>query len=234
MQQFNSSAFNKAICLKYNKQHLKLIGGTDSPVPDEQQTIDNLTFKYNAIFNRPDRCCIIMDRYLNVVDFNDAAYQLIKKVFNCKLCRGRYIGQFLNAEQYDGVIENCMQALSGDTIAVQRCFDFKDADLSWWQAEYAPAYNHVQHIGGVVFSANNISQLKALELKVEQQEQRLHDIALMQSHEIRQPLCTLMGLISLLKMEGVVQKSEYLPMIDTTVQLLDIKIKAIIDSASKK
>jgi PAS domain S-box-containing protein len=243
MKLFKADTFNRAICLSYSQKLiakiLQLTGISEADANNQRQVsqqaeLADVKFKYNAVFNSNDTCCIIMDKHLNVVDFNYASFRLIKTVFNERIAQGQYIGKFLSEERSDIVLDNCMRALRGDTFVVERKVTFDTGEIGWWQAEYSPAYNDSQHIAGIVFSAIDITDRKNREAKIEAQNKKLKAIALMHSHDIRSPLCTLMGLMELLKTEGTENGQRLIPMIDETITLLDNKIRQIVDLAGEE
>lgn len=240
MKILQAQTFNQALCSSFAKLFMgddALTRVTDADrdkqtILNLQSKLDKVTFKYNAVFNSSDNYYIILDRHLNIVDFNDASVRLVKKVFGKMLSIGQYIGSYLSGQLAQPIMDNCMRALRGDTFIVERKVACSANEFNWWQVEYSPAYNNLQHIAGITFNATEISGRKARESKIEQQNQKLRAISLMQSHDIRSPLCTLMGLMSLLKLENLADSSGYLQHMDTTINLLDEKIKAIVECAS--
>ena len=195
---------------------------------------DNLNFKYNAIFNSNSCHFIILDKQLKVIDFNDGLSSLIKKLFNTDVKTGIYIGNFLITSFADELLANCARALAGETFTVQRELIDSEGKLSWWQGDYSPAYNSFGQIAGMIFHAVDVTEHKRHELKVEQQNRRLKEISLLQSHDIRGPVCTLAGLMNLIQMEGTDKLIDYLPFIATTIAELDKKVCAIVDLANEE
>ena len=67
-------------------------------------------------------------------------------------------------------------------------------------------------------------------LQIEQQNNVLMDIAFIQSHEFRGPLCTIMGLMNLIKEDEYQSPREYLQLMEEAVGKLDDKIKIVVQS----
>lgn len=232
MKLLKAQKFNNALCLRYRDSIYYNGAETDKQTIQRlQKDLNSVNFKYNAIFNSADNCCVIFDRHLNVVDFNYEALRLIQSLFGKKLTVGQHVTTYLTAELLDSILDSCMRALSGDTFNVERQVH-SNMGMSWWLAEYSPAYNDQHHVAGVVFNCVNITARKAHETEIDAQHKKLREIALIQSHDVRGPLCTLMGLINLIKREGLNGNANYLDMLDTTVAQLDKQIRAIIDRAS--
>lgn len=66
--------------------------------------------------------------------------------------------------------------------------------------------------------------------QVERQNSVLMDIAFIQSHEFRGPLCTIMGLMNIIKEDNYQNPFEYLKMMDEAVKKLDEKIHVVVKS----
>ena len=78
--------------------------------------------------------------------------------------------------------------------------------------------------------------IKFLNESVEQIEGRnraLKEIAQLQSHQIREPLNSIMGLMNLIKEENSITDSNYLLLMEKSVNRLDQKIKSIVQISSK-
>ncbi|EHQ30431.1 PAS domain-containing protein [Mucilaginibacter paludis] len=197
-----------------------------------QAELDKLSLKYNAVFNSLQSYHIILDKHLNVVDFNEASVGLIKTVFNKQIKIGQPVINYLNDELADQLLTNCRRALAGETFTVERKLNLINNIPTWWMAEYAPAYDTTRQIAGLVFNATDITTRKNYEAKIELQNAKLRAISLMQSHDIRGPVCTLMGLLNLLRDEGMMEKSIYLPLMEATIQELDKQVSNIVECAA--
>ena len=68
--------------------------------------------------------------------------------------------------------------------------------------------------------------------EIEKQNESLKKIAQMQSHDIRQPLSSIMGMINVIKADDYVMDKEKLIMIETAAHELDRKIHAIVEQTA--
>lgn len=66
---------------------------------------------------------------------------------------------------------------------------------------------------------------------IEKKNNSLRAIAQLQSHEIRHPLATIMGLVNLMEEEFFEVSREWLSMVGETAKILDLKIHSIVDEA---
>lgn len=72
----------------------------------------------------------------------------------------------------------------------------------WVRSEYTPVYDKNKVIG-VLHHVQNITDLKKYAYQSERQTQLLEHIAWVQSHQTRQPLASLLGLIHILEKESL-------------------------------
>lgn len=197
-----------------------------------QAELKRLSFKFRAIFDSSNSYYIILDKQLNILDYNKASFLFIKKLFNKKMIVGNSILNFLHPSSTKMVSENCERSFAGEKFIIERKIRHQNNDITWWLFEFAPATDLKGNITGVVFNANDITNRKAYEEKILSQHKKLMDIAVMQSHEIRGPVSTIMGLMSLIKEDNYAPDRECLLLMEITTEKLDKNIREIIDHAN--
>src|SRR5690606_22754448 len=67
---------------------------------------------------------------------------------------------------------------------------------------------------------------------IEQKNIALRKIAQVQSHDIREPLTSIMGVVNQMKEEEATSQNEYFPYLQTAVKRLDEKIRSIVNLSS--
>jgi len=197
-----------------------------------QTEIKLLSFKFRAVFDRTDSYFIILDLKMNIVDCNKAASRLIKKLFGKKMIVGENITNFLHPSSANTITESCDRAFSGKKHTIEREVGYLDNKTTWWSFDFSPAKNLRGKITGLIFNANDITRRKAYEAKVLSQREKLMEIASIQSHQVRGPVCTIMALMSLIKDNGYEADREYLLLLETTTDLLDNNIRDIVKISS--
>lgn len=90
------------------------------------------------------------------------------------------------------------QALKGNIVIMEKSFTKNDITY-WYRVEYHPVWNQEKEITNVALSFTDISTLKNAQVTLEMQNKDLQEIAFIQSHELRGPLASIMGLVSLFK-----------------------------------
>ena len=195
--------------------------------------LDKANFKYQAVFKSTRNYNLILDKQLNIVDFSESYAALLNNLSDKPLQIGNNIANYLTPGLMLDVAINCREVINGKTTVVEREVLLRNKQSTWWMVEYSPAYNAVNQIAGVVLNITDVTDRKMHELKIQLQNRKLREISLIQSHELRGPLCTLMGLIDLIKMEGAINNTEYIDAIDATMKMLDKSIRHIVDCASE-
>jgi PAS domain S-box-containing protein len=194
--------------------------------------IDFLSFKFRSVFDSSRSYYIIMDRAMNIIDFNKASYFFVKRLFGKKMVAGDNILDFLHPSSAGMVTMGCNKAIAGEKFTVERRVIYTDKVITWWLFEFSPATNSKGEIVGLVLNANDITKRKAYEQKIALQYKKLEDIASIQSHEIRGPVCTIMGLMSLIKDADYPPDRKYLELLDITTTMLDKNIHDIVKLAN--
>jgi len=113
-----------------------------------------------------------------------------------------------------------LKSYDGYNVGTLCVYDTKPKDLTEQQLECLGALaNQVSHIMELDRSLN---QLKA-------QNTSLREIARIQSHEIRQPVASIMGLMALMKDSSGTNDQEYLDLLEASVNQLDERIRTIVN-----
>jgi PAS domain S-box-containing protein len=193
--------------------------------------LKSLSFKFRSVFDHSHSYYIILDKEMNIIDFNKASQQFVKRLFGKKMIIGESILNFLHPSSAKMVTENCNRAFGGEKFIIERKISYLDNSVTHWSLEFSPATNLRGNITGLVFNANDITKRKAYEERIRSQHKKLVEIAAMQSHEIRGPVSTIMGLMSLIKDADRQDSKEYLLLLETTTELLDKNIREIVDRA---
>jgi PAS domain S-box-containing protein len=95
----------------------------------------------------------------------------------------------------------------------------------WVRSEYTPVYDDNKAIG-VLLNVHNISDRKDYEMASEQMQKLLNQIAWSQSHETRQPVASILGLINIFdKATMTVENQEILKRLENAARELECIIQ---------
>ena len=112
-----------------------------------------------------------------------------------------------------------LKSYDGYNVGTLCVYDVKPKDLSDEQVQCLSALaNQVSHIMELDRSLN----------QVKEQNNILREIAFIQSHELRQPVASIMGTMKLIKDSQQIEDQEYLSILDDSVNQLDERIKTIV------
>lgn len=102
----------------------------------------------------------------------------------------------------------------------------KTGEEYWLQIDGGPIYNeHNKHVGFIAIESE-ITERKLREAKIEKQNEILKKTALFNSHEVRKPLASILGIIELLKYESSEStKNQLIKLLEKCSEELDTAIK---------
>ena len=96
---------------------------------------------------------------------------------------------------------------------------------SWIRSEYTPVYDQGILIG-VALRIVDITERKRHEIQIEMQTEILQQISWMQSHQTRQPVATILGLINILEKSSLSDDNrKIVAMLEDTALKLDDVIR---------
>ena len=114
-----------------------------------------------------------------------------------------------------------LKSYDGYNVGTLCVYDTKPKDLSKQQLECLAALaNQVSHI----------MELDRSLTKLKKQNSILREIARIESHELRQPVASIMGLMMLIKEAPYTEEPEYLELLDQSVNQLDERIRKIVEN----
>lgn len=122
-------------------------------------------------------------------------------------------------------------ALKGKYIVRENEILHHDKSL-WIKTEYYPVYTDKKLIG-VSISSRYITDRKKNEIFIKQQNKALKDIVFFQSHEVRRPVASILGILQLLDTSQLTgQNKEVIEWLARTTNELDNIIKIIVETAN--
>jgi len=197
-------------------------------IEHQKRQIEKSEAKLNAFFNSATSCHIMVGGDLSVITFNRAAVTFIHDLFGKELRKGIHVLYFLNEEYIDRFIDDYQKALAGEFIREERLFTYPSGHGLWWEVSFVPAVDSSGKIFAVSFNATNINETKTHSNKIREQHDILLKIAHIQSHEIRGPVATMMGIMNIIRDEENFC-AEYLAMLEEVAHAIDKRIHEIVD-----
>lgn len=130
-------------------------------------------------------------------------------------------------------IEEFEQAIATKKQVVsEREMHFPDMRF-WVRSEYTPVYNN-NKLAGVLYNVQNISDRKRFQQQSLIQQEHLVEIAWWLSHETRQPVATMLGLINIIEKKTLdAENLKIINLLEDTAEKLEKIIQQAVARANK-
>lgn len=194
----------------------------------QKKIIEDSEIKLKAVFDSSKDVHLLIGRQMEVLAFNKAAYDYIKRNYNKELRAGAHLLNITNQGFAEMTVNNIKSALEGKAINVEWLVKPEQATAYWLNVSFEPVAGSGNHIIGVAINATDITVRKLHADQISKQNAALQRIATIQSNELRRPVASLIGLMDVLKLEEDYVFNSYYPMIESTIYELDIKLKDIV------
>jgi len=188
----------------------------------------NSEIKLRSFFDSSKSCHLLLGKKFEILAFNNALEKFISYTFGQKVSEGTDIRTFIHETHFENFTENYNNALNGISNISEKYLTYEQTAI-WWYMTYEPAYNQTGEIIGVSLNATDITKRISQEKLVITQNESLKKIAFMQSHELRRPVSTIMGIMDLIKSEDYIAGKEELMVMEKAVEELDGKIRMIVN-----
>lgn len=193
----------------------------------EKLKAEDSQLRLKAFFESTDNCYILLNTRLQIIYFNNASAKFIYGAYKKELHEGDNMETYVSYSYIHRFRENYYNALNGIKCSEDRLLQYESYGKIWWQFSFAPVFNMHGDISGVSFSCINITRRKEQAEKIIEKNTSLTKIAFLQSHELRQPVSSILGLLNLIK-EDAAQSPEYLQYMQDAVEELGVKLHDII------
>ncbi|WP_129714805.1 GAF domain-containing protein [Pedobacter sp. SYP-B3415] len=174
---------------------------------------------------------LLLDTNFCVLAFNKAWNIHVNSVYGVYFERGVSMVHYVHPDNLRQFFKDYNTALRGTAVFDRRNLRVNNQDV-WRMVKFEPAIDASGNIIGVCINSSNITEeVKQSEI-VKAQTQLLDQIAFLQSHEVRRPLASILGLVDLLKGAQTSEISTEVEMLGRAAEELDEKIRLAILYAS--
>ncbi len=194
----------------------------------QKKLIEESELKLQAIFDSSNDTHILVNKNLQILAFNKAADEFCIAEHGKHLQTGGQIIDFVAPEIVDPMTRHFKKAFAGETVRREwNVCPGRDPEC-WKDLTFMPITGPNGDIIGVAMNSTDITERKKQEDQINIQNAALTRIAIIQSHELRRPVASLLGIMALIKLEQTKDSNEYLEMLEYTVNELDGKICEIV------
>lgn len=125
-----------------------------------------------------------------------------------------------NTKEY--FVKDFLEALSGKEVHAERLLSFPSGEQVWVSLRLFPVFNDFGEVWAVSLNYTNIDRLK-------KQHAQLEEIARLQSHFIRRPLTSILGLIDIIDKDSLsAENKKLLEYLKQSALELDMVIHQIV------
>jgi PAS domain-containing protein len=188
-----------------------------------------------AIYDSSDSFKLLVAPDYSMLFFNKNVYEYSFQNHPEVLKKGDCLLEFTNKTLRGALPRlkyNFQKALKGENIVAEHRVR-TDKGIHYFRVNYDPVYEGT-HLIGVAITLEDITDRKKNEYLVKQQNLVLREIMFTQSHEIRGPVASILGLLRLFDhSEFTGQNRELMEMLERSVLKLDSEIRRVVHKAYK-
>jgi PAS domain-containing protein len=176
---------------------------------------------------------LLLGKEFEILAFNKALETYTFTDTGLKLERGKLMTPYIQHDEAAEIFyQDYLKALNGTAVFVQRQVKL-GTKYFWRLIKFEPAFNREGKIIGVSVNSTDVTEKIEHEQTVHSQNESLKEIAFIQSHELRRPVASILGLMYIMKMDGRIQGNVELEMMEKAVEELDEKIKLVMNYTNR-
>ncbi|HEX8532450.1 MAG TPA: PAS domain-containing protein, partial [Cytophagales bacterium] len=177
---------------------------------------------------------LLLDRDYRLLSFNRSTEEGMAQLYGRRPLVGEDFRAYLPDAIRQDFEENMSQALAGQTVTAKKEISLAGSRPTWYLFRYFPAVDQHGNIIGVTINSSNIDESKRAELLIQAQNEQLLRIAHLQSHQIRGPVATILGLLQLLNRNSLTQENaQLIKYLETSAVKLDETIHRIVEATEE-
>ena len=216
----------QVICLMEFHWSMQSLDQEHKKTQEQKLSIEASEIKLKAIFDSSKDTHILVGKNLEILAYNKSAETFINTVYKHKITYGNSILDYTEERLSKQFSKYLAIALSGRSIKREWLLMPDSIHECWKETSFIPIKDKNGDVIGVALNSTDVTTRKRHEKLINVQNEALTRIAIIQSHELRRPVASLLGIIDLMKMEDI--DFSYFKMLQVTVNELDEKIRSIV------
>ncbi|WP_207492636.1 sensor histidine kinase [Aridibaculum aurantiacum] len=194
----------------------------------QKEDLDRSDNMLRAFFDSADEYQVLLDEDLKVVAINKAAKELFKQYRKKEPVQGESFIDCLSEQSVIDLQRVAPSILKGEAVSVERLLMNGTGEELWLKVGISPAFDKANQLIGLALVGSDINTQKLQEEKIQEQYNSLSKIAQWQSHKLRQPVSSILGITNLIQEENHVFREEYIASLRKVTEQLDEVIKEIV------
>ncbi|MBS7565177.1 GAF domain-containing protein [Mucilaginibacter sp. Bleaf8] len=206
---------------------LQTLANQQEHTEQQKRRIEDSELKLRAVFDSSKDLHFLLSRHKQVLAFNKEAANYIQTNYAHSLRIGDYLLNIVDIRMHERFNQYFNIALSGEPVKAVWLVRPGQVTAGWFEVSFTPVIDNLGNKIGVAFNSADITLQKLNEEYIALQNAALQRIAIIQSHELRRPVASLMGLIEVIRLDNF-KITDYFEMLQSTVHELDSKIREIV------
>jgi len=211
------------LCLDYFKQH-------HADLDFEKKKVSVSENKLKAFFNGSNSSHLLINKSLNVVDFNKSSAIAIKRLFARKIKKGKNVLHYVTSSFKADFLKCIKRAFMGKRTSKEVLIQHDNDVAQWYNISFEPVLDQLGKTINVAYSAANINEQKRQIAEIIEKNESLLNIAYVQSHIYRKPVASILGLMNIIKENNYESDRECLMLMEKAVRELDQNIRSVVAS----
>ncbi len=213
-----------------------MINGVTIDITSETEmynTIRNNEQKLRATIENTNDLIWSVNRKLEIIFCNKAYQEFFYKLAGIEIDEGDYVlGDWHDESFINKRKEDYERAFNGESFSTIVEEDFNGSTI-YFEISANPITDHHGNIIGVNCISRDITEKRKQLIKIRRQNEMLKEIAWIQSHKVRGPLASILGLVSLFDTNEITgeHNTEILEKLRTAAADLDNVIKEVVQRA---
>lgn len=205
--------------------HAILKDVTDMHVEKSQMAQAKLDLR--NILDHSEESIFMIDLGLNITEYNQNAKDLVRCHFRKDLSVGDDFLPYLMSGLEEQFLKDLEMVFSGKSITYEKeVFNCRTNEELWFEHKFYPLFNTDKKVCGFVYANKNIVEKKQEYKRVEEKNKVLREVAYIQSHMLRSPLSSMLGLLDLIdKKQLDAENTKYFSYLKPLAQELDMVIR---------
>jgi PAS domain S-box-containing protein len=197
-----------------------------------EETIRATNQKLTAILENSQNIIFAVDRDYRYLAFNHLHHEAIRQLYNVDIHLGMSLHDFPDdvANDRNKIFNYLDRALAGEQFIVVEPFGNAQLMRRYYEHAFTPMRDDQGNVVGVTAFSLDISERIEAEEELRRINFELDSFVYRSSHDLRAPLRSVLGLVSLVRTEGDArQRDYYLRLMEKSIDKLDTFIRDMTD-----
>jgi hypothetical protein len=184
--------------------------------------------KLKAFFNGSNSSHVLVNKSLNVIEFNKSSSVSFKKLYAKRISKGKNVLHYISSSFKADFLRCLKRAFTGKRTSKEVLMHNNGDTAQWYDIRLEPVFDEFGKTESVAYSTANINDQKRQVAEIIEKNESLLNIAYIQSHGYRKPVASILGLMNVIKENNYESSKECLILMEHAVKELDEKIKSVV------